>query len=100
MKGLMASFRALDSLTLFMSIWFLKVCNSQTFSERRSQFRERNVSGAHFMNYERKKSGAHVFLEERVMSAKLSDERKKSAEDKFIISANYKKQFFFFFDVL
>ena len=40
-------------------------------SERRSQFRERNVSGAHFLNYERKKSGAHVFLEERVMSAKI-----------------------------
>ena len=75
----------------------------QTFSERRSyerrserhsQFRERNVSGAHFVNYERKKSGAHVFLDERVMSAKFSNERvmsaklsnepKKSAEDQFI----------------
>ena len=32
----------------------------QTFSERRSQFRERNVSGAHFINHERKKSGAHL----------------------------------------
>ena len=50
------------------------------------------MSGAHYTNYERKKSGAHVFWEERVMSAKfsnervmsakLSDERKKSAEDK------------------
>ena len=59
-------------------------------------FLERNVSGAHVKNYERKKSGAHVFLEERAMSAKLSDERKKSAENKFIISANLKKQFFTF----
>ena len=60
--------------------------NEQTFSER-------NMSGAHFINYERKKSSAHVFLEERVMSAKfsnervmsakLSKERKKSAKDKF-----------------
>ena len=52
-------------------------------SERRSQFRERNVSGAHFSNHERKKSGAHVFLEERVMSAKFSNERVMSAEDKW-----------------
>ena len=60
-------------------------------SERRSQFRERCVSGAHCWNYERKKSGARVFLEERVMSTKFSNERvmsaklsnkpKKSAED-------------------
>ena len=64
------------------------------------------MSGAHISNYERKKSGAHVLLEERVMSAifsnervmsaKLSDERKKSAEDKFIILANLKKHFFTF----
>ena len=50
------------------------------------------MSGAHFSNHERKKSGAHVFLEERVMSAKFSNERvmsaklskesKKSADDK------------------
>ena len=52
------------------------------------------MSGAHFINYERKKSGAHIFLEERVMSAKffnervmsakLSNEPKKSAEDQSI----------------
>ena len=28
-------------------------------SERRSQFHERDVSGAHFSNHERKKSAAH-----------------------------------------
>ena len=53
------------------------------------------MSGAHLINYERKKSGAHVFLEERVMSAKLSKERKKSAEDKFF-SENLKKHYFTF----
>ena len=52
------------------------------------------MSGAHFINCERKKSGAHVFLEERVMSAKFSNERvmsaklsnepKKSAEEQFL----------------
>ena len=50
------------------------------------------VSAAHFSNHERKKSGAHVFLDEcvmsakfsneRVMSAKFPKERKKSTEDK------------------
>ena len=36
--------------------------------------------GAHFIDYERKKSGAHVFLEERVMSATFSNERVMSAK--------------------
>ena len=38
------------------------------------------MSGAHAINYERKKSGAHVFLKERVMSAKFSNERVMSAK--------------------
>ena len=32
---------------------------TQTTSERRSQFHEREVSAAHFLKNERKKSGAH-----------------------------------------
>ena len=52
------------------------------------------MSDAHFINYERKKSGAHVFLDERVMSAKFSNERvmsaklsnelKKTSDDQFV----------------
>ena len=57
--------------------------DKQTFSERRSQFRERKVSAAHFSNHERKKSAAHFLLDERMMSAEVSKERKKSAENKF-----------------
>ena len=48
--------------------------NGQTFSERRSQFCERN-----FWNHKRKKSAAYFLLQERMMSAKVSKERKKSA---------------------
>ena len=58
------------------------------------------MSGAHFINYERKKSGAHVFLEERVisarfftelvMSAKLSNEQKKRP---LYISANLNRYY-------
>ena len=66
----------------------------QTFSERRSQFRERNVSGAHCINHERKKSGAHGFLEERVMSAKFSNERVMSAKfsNERVMSAKLSKK--------
>ena len=52
------------------------------------------MSGAHCINYERKKSGAHVFLEERVMSAKFSNERVMSAKfsNERVMSAKLSKE--------
>ena len=41
------------------------------------------MSAAHFSNLERKKSAAHFLLDESMMSATVSKERKKSAENKF-----------------
>ena len=56
----------------FKVVWgqsLTKGVSHQTFSERRS--------------YERKKSAAHFLLQERMMSAEVSKERKKSAKNKF-----------------
>ncbi len=72
-------------------LWYTQTF-SERRSERRSQFRERNVSGAHFINYERKKSGAHVFLEERVMSAKFSNESVMSAKRAQNITLRFQRQ--------
>ena len=41
------------------------------------------MSAAHFSNHERKSSAAHFLLQERMMSAEVSKERKMSAESKF-----------------
>ena len=40
------------------------------------------MSAAHFSNHEHIKSAAHFLLQERMMSAKVSKERKNSAENK------------------
>ena len=40
------------------------------------------VSGAHFSNHERKVIAAHFSLQERMMSAKVSKERRKQFKNK------------------